>query len=153
MADSAASSDHGLSRLFRLDADAESCWGDVDLADIWRHQLAASLAADLELPELPRSMRTFGALFELPTPPLELLEQVKQFARRAVSESPPLLPREIATMLYLVANCAAQVRLRTKISSATPASLAAQLQQALTQSWLDDGTRQLLQSAQSVVTD
>ena len=139
-----------MSRLFDLEAESEIPWSTSDLAHLWRHQLATRLSADLSLPDSSTGSRTFADLLQSTAPPLELLELVKQFARRAAAESPPALPREVAAMLYLAANCAALVQLGRKISSATPSALAAQLQQALTQPWLDEATRRLLQAASRV---
>jgi hypothetical protein len=149
MADSIppASLDSSLSRLFEVGADAETAWTPSELGAIWRHQLATPLSTDLSTPELPPALRTFGDLLTAARPPLVLLELVKQFARDTAAETPPALPREITTTLYLAANCAAQVHLGQKITSATPAAFASQLARALAHPWLDSATRQLFVAA------
>src|SRR5881394_3493412 len=79
-----------------------------ELAAIWRHQLAASLAVDLAVAasQLPDGTRQFSDLFQQPNPPLDLLMRAKEFAKRCDSDHSRPLPPAIASALYYCALAA-----------------------------------------------
>ncbi len=147
-----------MARLMETSEDAGSLWSPEELGDILIHQLAAPLAQDLKSvgggrgaleaaslsPPVP-PIETFGDLFLHSSPPLELLQLVKRFAKscRSGRESP--LPDEIATILYFVTIVVARLRRGASISGLDDQSLRAGLEWTLAQPWLDEDTRGLLQ--------
>ena len=135
-----------LVELLRVDDDRE-VWPESELAEVFQHQLRTPLHFDL--PELagPWAERTFGQLLLDPTPPKEVLEQVKQFAKSAGDSQDPQLPKQVSALLYLVAIAVARLRLDDRITSADDRTVAKKWQWAIDQTWLDEPTRTILQDA------
>ena len=146
-----------LSRLLELDQDL--CpWTAEDLHAVLLHQLAAAIDPELaptggfipvmrpQIDQGPqRSNHSFGDLLNEPSPPLGLLEMLKEFAKSNMLYPAGGLPREIATVLYYAAICAAFVRLGKRISRLPDVSLAGGIETALNWDWVDDRTRSLLE--------
>lgn len=151
-----------LARLLDISNRATSPWDPAELGEILEHQLATPLASDLESfeggwPALLAAagnhagppIRTFGELLSHPDPPKELLGLVKRFAKHCRRQAESPLPDEIATVLYFLAITVARLRLKVPVSGLDDPTLAAGLQWALDQSWLDDTTRTLLRQGLS----
>jgi hypothetical protein len=145
-----------LSRM--LDFGSVECpWQPEDLRAILRHQLTAPIESDLAASDEDVRMafdsgglpigrpETFNDLLHDPAPPLKLLEMLKAFAKANMLHPESALPREIATILYYSAICAALVRLGRRLSALPAASLMQGIETALDWDWVDPATRELLE--------
>jgi hypothetical protein len=140
-------------------------WRPEEMAAIFRHQMAAPLLADLEgsAPPAARPLealaagqdglpRSFADLLRHPSPRLELLELVKDFAKANADHPENGLPKEIAAVLYYACIAAALLRLKARISKLSDADLRRGLSWAAEQPWLDEETKQLLARALAAMT-
>jgi len=152
--------DISLARLMDFAQTDDPLWSDAEMGSILRHQLATTLASDLDVKESESlaagiercagcepPIRTFGELLFHPRPPAELLELVKQFAKSRRVAANAAMPDEIATMLYILCIAAAMTKCDRPISKMDPTALQHCLTWALEQSWLDEQTRELLERA------
>jgi hypothetical protein len=127
-----------------------------------RHQLSAPLVGELagagvasaaEIARRTRSchppIETLGALFCSPSPPIELLEMAKNFAKACKAGGEESLPPEIADVIYCAAIVAALVKCGKRITALDDKALARGITEVLGHSWLDDRTRSLLQNGQA----
>ena len=136
----------------------QALWSARDLESILQHQLDAKLDFDLtqfgesRVEDLRRQLgavegapiHTFRDLLEHPSPPIELLDATRRFAKKCRSRREGPLPDEIATVLYFASAVAAMVKCRQRISRLDDEGLRYALDWALEQSWLDDSIRELL---------
>ena len=149
-----------LARLFSLNDDDATSWQPHELADIWRHQLAAPLTLDLAETEAdsantierlsnlsPAPLRTFGDLLTHPWPPLKILRLVKEFAKVRRSSKDSAYPAEIATALYYAVIALAMCRHGTQITQLGADDLRQGFEWAMELTWLDEPTRQLYSRA------
>lgn len=149
-----------MARMMDLDLEGPSLWDARDLEAVLEHQLAAPLETDLAgarpgfagwLAGLNAALRppvaTFADLFSHPAPPVELLELVKDFAKRRRSDPDGPLPEDIATVLYLAAIAAALVRRGARITRLSGDGLRHGLEWSLRQPWLDPRLRDLFERA------
>jgi hypothetical protein len=140
-------------------------WRPEEMAAIFEHQMAAPLLADLGglAPPAARRLealaaaqgapvRSFADLLRDQSPPLELLEMVKDFAKANADHPENSLPKEIAAVLYYACIAAARLRLKARISKLPDADLGRGLRWAAQQPWLDEETRQLLVRALEGIT-
>ncbi|MGD0261848.1 MAG: hypothetical protein ABSD29_18930 [Verrucomicrobiota bacterium] len=141
-------------------------WRPDELAAIFRHQMSAPMLVDLGTFD-PRTatrlrtrseaqgllLRSFADLFHHPTPLIELLELVKDFAKANLDHPESGLPDEIAAALYYTSIAAALVRLDARISQLPDADLQRGLRWTMEQAWLDETTRELLAEALGKVSD
>jgi hypothetical protein len=136
----------------------EAGWSDDELASIWRHQLTAPLAFDLgELSAdagaaaiglcAPLAINGLADLVAHPSPPLELLRMLKDFARSKRTGGQALFPSAVAVSLYYAAIALALVRLDCRLSRMEDSSLRAGLEWMRQQAWLDGPTRDLAAAA------
>ena len=134
------------------ESDRPPQWQPAELATMLRHQLAASVAGDLQKlsPDLaqrfegasqassdPSARLTFGGLFTSATPSLDALQVVKDFAKRAINEKDGPLPEEIGAALYYASIATALLRLNHRISGLDDPTLKIGLNWALAQPWMD----------------
>jgi hypothetical protein len=92
-------------------------------------------------------LSSFSDLFNHATPPLQLLQLVKDFAKANMDHPESGLPREIATALYYTSIAAALLRLDKRISQLPDADLQRGLRWAQEQRWLDEKTKGLVAAA------
>jgi len=152
------------SRAERLAALMESgedrLWRPDELAAMFKHQLSAPILVDLgsfdahtaaTLKKLGEAqglvLKSFADLFHHPTPPLELLKLVKEFAKANIEHPESGLPREIASALYSISIAAALVRLQVRITRLPDSDLRRGLRQEMERAWLDEKTKGLLAQA------
>jgi len=151
-----------LGRVMELGRDLARPWRPEELAAVFQHQMAAPVSVDLAslAPGAPGKLKTltdasglllksFRDLFRHPQPPLELLQLVKEFAKRNRGHPESLLPSEVATLLYYLALAAALVRWGERITSLRDAELERGLDWAIAQDWIDVGARGLLTEART----
>ena len=150
----------GLSTLMSSASDRGRLWRPEELAAIFRHQLSAPVLLDLggfdpgtarTLKRLGEAedllLKSFSTLFQHPTPPRELLELAKDFAKANSNHPDSCLPAEIATALYFTSIAVAIVRLRCRISHLPDTELRRGLEWVRTQPWVDVETKQLVSAA------
>lgn len=139
-------------------------WGPDEIADMVRHQLAARLEEDLgsSLARLDRFLEgtscfhglrslTFEGLLLHPSPPLEALKLVKEFAKAQRSAAEPLLPPEVSAVLYFGAIAAAGLRHGQRISTLEPERLREGIRWVLGQPWCREPIRKLFEEAAAVI--
>lgn len=151
-----------LSLLVDNTADDQELWLPEEFGAIFRHQLTAPLQTELAglAPQLGeklaglhtpdgRAVATFGDLLRHPTPPLGLLELVKEFAKTSRQAGRRQLPPEVASMLYYLSIGIALLRCDHRLSSLSDADLQEGFRWASAQPWTDEATRNLLCRAEA----
>ena len=98
------------------------------------------LAGDLEI-------QTLQELFRGPDSSLELLRQVKDFAKAHLEHPGSAWPSEVARMVYYTAIAAALVRHHARITRMAPEEIQRALQWGLAQPWATPSLRDLFQEA------
>ena len=149
-----------LASLLATGEERARLWRPEELAAIFRHQMSAPMLVDLGTLDARTAARvktlsaaqglllkSFADLFHHPTPLIELLELVKDFAKSNLDHPESGLPGEIAAALYYTSIAAALVRLDARISQLPDADLRRGLKWTLEQAWLDKKTRSLLVAA------
>lgn len=148
-----------LSQL--LETDADSVWNATDLHAILCHQLDADVEFDLThfggvAKETLTSVRassadnrscTFGQMLTSGEPPLEVLDMIRRFAKRARTQESAGIPKEIATVLYYAAIAAARLRHGASLSKLDDEALRGGLTWGLEQAWLTEPLRDLFTEA------
>ena len=146
-----------LARLLALGRDGGETWTDADLEAMTTHLLERPLVEEVSGDD-PRSastirghcesvepvIRTFSDLFAHPSPPLELLKLVKDFAKSsrvsATAEgrtaSGVSLPKPVSAVLYHVAIAAAQKHHAVRITRLDEGSCRDALEWVVAQSWV-----------------
>ena len=80
-----------------------------------------------------------------PSPPLELLQLAKEFAKSQRYAEEAVFPVEIASVLYYTAIVLARLRLGQRITEMDDARLRQGVQWCLQQPWIDPATRELFE--------
>ena len=153
-----------LASMFDAARIAPRAWGEDELAAVLRHQLAAPLASDLgtmrgvgvgEVEQLAREasppVGCFGELLHHRSPPVELLELTKRFAKRArcAKGAGVSVPKQVAAVLYFASIHVAASKCGRRISALPDAELRDGLSWVRAQHWVDAGTRELLGESRS----
>jgi hypothetical protein len=149
-----------LAALMEASGERSRLWRPDELGAIFRHQMSAPVVVDLGGydPGTASRLRTLGDaqslllksfsdLFHHPTPPLELLELTKNFAKANMDHPESSLPSEVAAALYYTSIAAALVRLGARITRLPDTDLRRGLLWTRDQPWLDEKTKALLQDA------
>ncbi len=145
-----------LARLFD-GTSRDAPWQDEELKQVFRHQLTAPVQFDMAgfNPDWGERLRllaaaeglllqSFGDLFAHPHPPVEMLEMVKDYAKRSAASPRRHIPKDVARALYYLAIVSARLRCRQRISSLEDEQLIRGVQWLLDQPWLDDASKSLL---------
>jgi hypothetical protein len=154
-----------LSLLVDGTADDQELWHPEEFAAIFRHQLTAPLRTDLAdlAPQIGdklvglrtpdgRPVVTFGDLLRHPTPPVALLELVKEFAKTSRRSGRRQLPPEVASMLYYLAIGIALFHYAHRLTRLSDPALREGFRWARAQSWTDEATRELLCRAEACIS-
>ncbi len=149
-----------LAALLATGEERARLWRPDELAAIFRHQISTPMLVDLgggdsrtatRLQQICEAqgllLKSFADLFQHPSPPVELLEMVKDFAKANLDHPEGALPAEIASALYYICIAAALVRRDTRISKWPEADLRRGLAWTRVHSWVDAPTRELLAQA------
>jgi hypothetical protein len=149
-----------LAALMASGDERRPLWRPDELAALFRHQMSAPVLMDLGSfdPRAAGRLKTLSAaqglllssfadLFNHPSPPIQLLQMVKDFAKANMEHSAGGLPAEIAAALYYASIAAALVHLDARISQLADAPLRSGLLWTQEQSWLDEKTKALLAAA------
>ncbi len=151
-----------LTRLLALDEADPRVWRQDELGAILKHQLSAPIGSDLppsgargsgesaggtgpSADASGRTLETFEDLFLDPAPPVELLCQVKDFAKANWNHPASSFPSEIASLLYYESILAALVHRGQRITRLTNQELRRGVSWVLEQEWLDDHTRHVFE--------
>jgi len=124
-------------------------WDASDYADIWRQQLHTPLVTITHRPEASEDLgevRTLGQLLDHPAPPAEVVRLLAQYAKSCVVQPHGDLPEEVARVLYFLMVGVGRDRGEHEVSSLSAERLAEGLRWAAARDWLDEPTRQRLQS-------
>ncbi len=150
-----------LSYMMDPEPGGRKLWDSDELGEIFEHQLAAPLECDLDdrdrqLSEQMSSVEgtpigTFGDLLQHRSPPIELLQQAKDFAKACRNQPDGPVPDEIATALYFLCIAAALVKCARRITKMDDRSLRRSIDWALKQSWLDEPSQQLLRQGREAL--
>jgi hypothetical protein len=137
-------------------------WLEGELSSILRHQLSAPVWFDwandggrlgcspvessdgIDGPKIPRpsgATWSFRELFHHAKPPLPLLRQTHQFAKRNLESAVSLLPSEISAVLYYASIVVALDRCGERISSLDEESLRTAIAWVLARDWADEETK------------
>ena len=149
-----------LAVLLDMSAVDAATWAAEELGSVFRHQLSASIEQDLSdgpMEAVVRanlmtdarggSLRSFGDVLRHESPPVEVLERIKQFAKVRRTEPEGSLPREVATALYYASLAAALVRCGQRITTLDDEALREGFEWGSTQDWVDDEMRQMFRNA------
>ena len=138
-----------LARLFSVDADPVGAWGAHELGAILRHQLASPVDAELSPPAVAHGgeIRTYADLLRHPHPPVELLRLLKNFAKCHCGHPLSALPAEVMAVLYYASIVAARFHAHARITRLTDSELQRGIDWIISQPWLEDTTRCLLDKA------
>jgi hypothetical protein len=128
-----------LSKLFNAEPERDELWDPSELQLVLDDHLKVPLVdvlAELnedttQLVALARKtagssdepLKALGDLFAHPAPPIELLDAVKRWGRRATRDEASSLPSEITSLVYFAAIAAALVRHNQRISKSDDATL------------------------------
>ena len=110
-------------------------WNDSDLAALLLHQLRSPLAR----PGDP----TFEEVLLSPSPDVQRLRQVKDYAKALRDDPDSGIPSEICHVLYYAAIAVAKVRTGDRLTSLTPEAFAEGLTWTLSRSWVPENLKQL----------
>jgi hypothetical protein len=155
-----------LAHMIDLDDRNRELWKKEEYEAILKVQLSAPLDFDLsylgeQTGERVRTLcsgqqppiRSFHDLLHHPCPPVELLELTKEFARACRSRPDPLLPDDVAPLLYILSIVVAMTKCRCRITKLDDQALQHSLDWALSQSWVDEATRELLRAGSQAIAD
>jgi len=155
-----------VAQLFKLGEPGQQMWRREELREILRHQLSAPVEFDFGylgpeatdrldklLSQADPPVRSFHDLLHHPAPPVELLVLTKEFARAGLRGADALLPREIASMLYVLSIVAAMKHCGCRITKLDTQGLRHILDWALEQPWVDESTRAFLQEGYQITGD
>ena len=92
-------------------------------------------------------VKTLQELFEHPAAPLELLRQVKDFAKAHMEHPASAWPSEVARLIYYTAIAVAWARHRNRISQMSFQEIERAFQWTLEQSWITPAIRQVVREA------
>lgn len=154
-----------LSDILGIGPETARLWRPDELAAIFRHQMAAPVVVDLGSMGLPLARRlaklseaqglvlkSFADLFHHPSPPLELLQITKDFAKTNRDHPESVLPPDIAAILYYACIAVALVRCGARITRLSNHELQEGFQWAGSQVWIDDPMKDLFKKARPLVT-
>jgi len=149
-----------LAALLASGEERARLWRPEELAAIFRHQISTPMLVDLggfdprtaaQLKVVSEAqgllLKSFDDLFHHPTPPVELLNVAKDFAKANLDHPESGLPGEIASALYYTSIASALVHLDARISTLPDADLRRGLAWTREQPWLDEKTKELLTRA------
>jgi len=149
-----------LSEMLGLEPDCARLWRADELAAVFRHQMAAPIAFDLGGADPTEAhvlrvlseaqgllIKSFGDLLRHPSPPIELLELTKDFAKANREHPEAVLPHQIAHVLYYASIAAALVRCGIRITQLSDSDLRHGFSWASSQPWVDAPMKELLAEA------
>ena len=147
-----------LAKLMETDASTGPGWEPGDFGAMLRHQLTAPVPFELgvQAPAVAARLKAraeaqglllknLDDLFHHPNPPIELLEMTKDFAKAISAHPNASIPPEVAAVLYYASIVVAELRCGRRITMLSDALLIDGLKFVLSNDWLDERTRAILQ--------
>lgn len=155
---STADQARALQHLLDEDAVMNTTWTSSDMRAMLEHQLSVPLSVDLvpvvedadaQLSTLSGRVKTppenFGEALTAPSPSLEHLRLIKEFAKQLQLASGPELPRDLLNVIYYAAIVAALVRCEARITKLGDAALRKGCAWCLNRPWLTPALRTLFE--------
>ena len=155
-----------LAEMMDIDDTDKVLWKEEEFGAILKCQLSVPLDFDLScLGEQTGKrvqalcagqqppIRSFHDLLHHPCPPVELLKLTKEFAKASRSRPNPLLPDDVAPLLYILSIVVAMTKCGCRITRLDGQALQHSLQWALDQAWVDEPTRELLRAGYQAIAD
>lgn len=164
MTDQQKTRDSRMLEVF-LDPDFEQrrIWHPQELGAMLEHQWKAMLKADLGgvSPQQARilrelcdaqglSLKSYGDIFTHRLPPVELLELIKDYAKRNMARPDKELPEGIASLLYVLSVVVARVRCGKRITSQGDEAVRKNIEAVLAQSWVTPPVAEILREGLKV---
>ena len=144
-------------RLVEVTDNVEWEWDQDELRDVLVHQLSAPVEFELEgvrsggspatSPAELAAVHSFEELFQLASPPLELLRLTKDYAKAHLLHPDRTLAKEVATVLYYASTALALTCHNSRISTASDKVLCQNFQWCASQPWMDPALQKLFQKA------
>lgn len=131
-----------LGQLITFDSDNRAVWPTEQLRVLLAQHLHAPLAASGSGDGL-----TFAQLLQHPHPPMNLLWELKEFAKRSAHSRRSMMPPELCFVLYYGSIALALVRWDHSITKLTDEELFDGVSWAARQPWVDEQTRGVFQEA------
>jgi DNA-directed RNA polymerase specialized sigma24 family protein len=145
-----------LARLFGVDDGREAIWESFDLKNLLARLLATPLAEALpgidrraiaaaarSVPGATPGSLTLSEVFADPMPSVELLREIKEWARRSTRAQDSPLPADLASLLYFASIAAARLRRGQWISKLDPSLVHKGLEMLLARDWVGEPFRTL----------
>lgn len=149
-----------LAGLLNWNEDEHSPWSNEQLAALFEHQLKTPLCEQFAevSPRLTAALSpvtsgedqpiaTLEDLLKHPSPPIEVLRAVKDWATHSMRSKNDKTPPQIAPIVYLTAVAVALVRCDERISTSGDTDLEATFRQALEATWTGDQIRRIFKLA------
>jgi hypothetical protein len=128
-----------LGQLITFDADNRAVWPTEQLKVLHAQHLHAPLPSASG----GGQALTFAQLLQHPHPPMNLLWEMKEFAKRSAHTRHSMLPPELCLVLYYGCITLALVRWKHRITRLSDDELYEGLSWAARQTWVDKQTRQV----------
>lgn len=141
-------------------------WHPEELGALLEHQWNAPLEADLGQLAPERALllkrlceadhlllKSYGELFAHPMPPIEILEMIKDYAKRQLARPNLELPEEMAMVLYVLSVVVARLRCGQRITSQPDETVRSNIQSVLTQPWVTEPVARLLREGLTAFTE
>lgn len=161
-----ANPQRGLVSLLKLGLEAQHDWRPEELAAVLQYHLRAPLEFDLgafrpsqasQLRDLAAAqgllLKSLDDLLQHPLPPIELLREVKDFAKSCIHAVDAPMPKEVARVLYYLSIGSAMIRLNQRITNLNDAELVEGFDCVLGYPWIEAWTRSLLAQARKCLTE
>lgn len=147
-----------LADLLRSISDGQAQLRIDELPQIWRHQLGTPLPPpgetdSVEAEGVKPAPKTFGALLQHGSPPMDLLLTAKDYAKSERKRLEGRVLRQVATVLYYACIAAGCLRIRRQLSSLTDAEMVSGFSWVLDQDWVDAETHLLVRQAHEYLSE
>ena len=135
-------------------------WSESDISDIFHHQMKVPLSVELSNldPECSARLRAYAddrslvikSLSDLlthPTPPVELLQMIKDFAKANRTQTEEGLPGPVASSIYYLAIASAWVALGRRITTMADEGVVKGLRWTAKRPWIGPAYLGILEQA------
>jgi hypothetical protein len=145
-----------MADLIELDVQPQRIWRASELGAVLEHELNTPLWMELDGLRVGAAVErgigglrllTVGELLHHPAPPLDLLVQLKNWAKKARHDPQSHLPEEVAAVIYALALAAGLTRHRQRLTSLAPEAIGQYLRWAAQRPWLGQAEADLLRRA------
>jgi hypothetical protein len=130
-----------LARLLGLDGEPSSVWESEELQGLLNHLLTMPLGEALpgiQFSSVSGPPPTLSGLFTDPSPPLALLQSVKEWSRRLTRSIDPPLPTDVVSLFYFASIVTGHLRHDQWISKLDPAMIDQGIAMLVVQPWVGE---------------